>query len=550
MRLTMYLLRDGSTLDASALRSSSAPRELTMNAVDGVKALSFLVEGEPKEPSWISNVEVIARVREHVSDSTSYGAVLLMERKERVFALTFGTGFHAVDPKAIEPGFGLRVVANLVASSRIRGAQTRGVASNTRDQRTLLPADGNFADLDIQVDEDWLRQLSGKPEQVSVATNLAGSDSLRLTIADFSLRNIAAKLDEVLAAYAKEDFRAKFPFLDQLAPLPSTDPRIGKLDELVQSRFRDRDDSLTFAAPDPFDRNEDLFDHYEITLGYQGRYVLGDLDSASVFGALLDLPPDKDPLNDVRVEALSEDGGHTDKVRPLKSYVLAEQDFEDESFLLTAGQWFLVRHDFVALVNEQVARIPDLSEDLDLPTWDVAALRSRLQGTKETAEGLYNRDLAANRGYALLDKELAYLGPHEKLEVSDLVTPSGELLCVKAASKSAALSHLVAQAVNSAATWGSEAHQTVLQTAWKETTGDASAELKRDDAIFVLAIATPKPGPLHESLFFFTKVLLANALRSITSAQIRVALARIPMDVPPAEKKPRKKRGSTGPSFK
>lgn len=522
-----------------------------MRTISGVEAAAFLIKSDPKTPSWIADLTAITEVKELVEESRSYGAVVLVKRKDRVFALTFGTGFHAVDPKFIEAGFGLRVAANLVAASRIRGAQTRGVASNTRDQRTLLPADGSFADLDIQVDEDWLRQLSGKPDEVSVATNLAGADSLRLTISDFSLQKIAGKLDEILAAYEKEDFRKKFPFLDQIAPLPTTDPRIEVLDELVRERVRARDESLSFAAPDPFDRNEDSFDHYELALGYQGRYVLGDLDAPAIFGAIGDVVGTRDPLLDIKVEALTEDGAHIDKVRPLKSYVLAEQDLDNDSFLLTAGQWFLVRTDFVEMINEEVTRIPDLSDEIDLPVWDVADLRSRLKGTKETAEGLYNIGVSSSRGYALLDKRLAYIGPHEKLEVSDLVTPDGRLLCVKAASKSSALSHLVAQAVNSAAAWGSTAHQAVLQTAWKSIAEDKNSVLDRSKATFVLAIATPKDGPLHDSLFFFTKVLLANALRSITSAQIGVALAKIPMVVPAAEKKPRKsKQPKQTPTFK
>lgn len=102
-----------------------------------------------------------------------------------------------------------------------------------------------------------------------------------------------------------------------------------------------------------------------------------------------------------------------------------------------------------------------------------------------------------------------YFGRNERLEISDLLTPAGELLCVKTACSSGTLSHLVAEAVNSSK--ACPEHQAVLKPVWEDLRGPGAA-IDRSNFTFVLAIAiaTSEPGPLSESLFFFAKVQIAR----------------------------------------
>ncbi len=538
MRLTMYLLRHGAEGSTDDLRKRAKVRELTVRArADRLSA--FIVEGDPKAPSWMDELDRVAQVDvdEKEKLARSYGAVIFVKVEDRVLAFCFGTGFHAIEPAQIERGFGLRTTANLVAVEKVRGAQTRGIASNSRDQKTFLPTDGSFSDLAVEVDEDWLRQLSGKSLDVSVATTLAGADSLQLTVPNFDVTDLPEKADEVLAAYLRDDYKEKFSFLGQVAPLDRSDPRIDQLDQLASTQLRNRDPGVSFASPDPFTQGD--LDHYELGLGYKGRYRLEDVLPTAVFTVLDELHSSKDPLQDVKVYALSEDDELVDRVHPLKSYVQTEVQLGGDDFLLSAGLWFAVRKDFSTTVQEQVDRILDLSEDLNLPVWDTAALAD--DPSDKTAEGSYNIAVAESEGYALLDKKLVYFSSLERLEISDLLTPSGHLLCVKAASSSATLSHLVAQAVNSAGAWGDARYQEKLAEAWEGLHGEDGSALSRDQATFVLAIATPKTGSLSESLFFFTKVQVANCARLLERAGFKVALARIEMVNVNPTKVPRKK---------
>ncbi|MER7447540.1 DUF6119 family protein [Microbacterium sp. NPDC097977] len=537
----MYLLRAGASGDEDDLRKKQGVRELPVHS-HGDSISAFLVQGDPRAPGWVDELTKIADVASlgEESESRSYGAVVFVTRGDRVLAVCFGTGFHAIEPARIERGFGLRVTANIVQAGKIRGAQTRGIASNSRDQKTLLPVDGSFSDLAVEVDEDWLRQLSGKSSDGSFGTTLAGSDSLRITIPQFSLESLPAKADQVLATYQRDDYKKQFPFLDQITPLDKSDERIAELDELVVDQIRTRDATIAFAAPDPFEQGD--LDHYELGVGYAGRFTLEELTPGAVFDALSLLDEKRSPLEDVKVRAFDEDGALVDRVQSLRAYVQAEVVFDGANYLLSAGLWFEVLPDFSTRIQAQIDRIPDLTEELSLPVWDSKVLADDTRD--KTAEGSYNIAVAESEGYALLDKKLVVFSVYERLEISDLLTPEGHLLCVKSASSSATLSHLVAQAVNSANAWGDSRYKERLATAWDELHGEGAAELDRSDATFVLAIATPKPGPLSESLFFFTKVQIANCLKLLERAGFKIALARIDMEPVEPKKVKRKSKVS------
>ncbi|MFS2029057.1 MULTISPECIES: DUF6119 family protein [unclassified Curtobacterium] len=532
MKLTIQLLRADVKLRDDIFRSTADPIELKSVGSGLPDTRAILVKSREKRPGWASDVQDVFDVLPLVTDQHSAGVVILIERKARVFAVTFGIGFQVIESVYIEQGFGLRVAANVIASGKIRGAQTRGIATNSRDQRTVLPNDGDFGDLDIEVDDDWMRQINGKAEDGGFASTLAGGDSLRLNVPNFGLRALPGKIDEVFQAYERDSFKVKFPFLDQMRPLGSGDSRLPGL--LVNLRQLVADGAVAYAAPDPFTKDEDSFHHYELVIR-RSRWILADLDAAEILTLLESEAATLDWLQDVKVLAVDADGDLVDRIRPLFAYVVAEVEMGAERFFVTAANWFIISADFVAQVERAVARIPDVSDELVLPAWDVADLQSRSVGNHR--EEVYNRDLADSRSWALLDKKLAYYGVNNKIEVADVLTDDGRLLCIKTASNSPGLSHLVAQATVSAGLWGSAPHVAMLRAAWSQIHGEKEPLLRRDQAEYVLAIATERPGALHDTLYFFTKVLLANALRSITSAGLRVAIARIDMKVPPLEKK-------------
>ena len=70
---------------------------------------------------------------------------------QRMMAISFGTGHHALDPDAFERGFGLRVVLNSVARSRLRSVDIATLDATTFLKRFSPKAGKSPLDTDCVV---------------------------------------------------------------------------------------------------------------------------------------------------------------------------------------------------------------------------------------------------------------------------------------------------------------------------------------------------------------------------------------------------------------
>ncbi|WP_158641438.1 DUF6119 family protein [Amycolatopsis eburnea] len=527
MQITLNLLRSGIELSRALLREATRFREIDVHPpnVEGVNWRLFVRSKPAKPAAWTQSVASIVVDPSGLSRlrTQSSAGVLLVGLQDRVFAVTFGTGHHALEPVTVEPGFGLRVTANVVAHDRVTSANTKGFNRSARSQKTILPAASAFADLGVEPAEEWIRQLSGRVTDNAFASTVEGSDSLRLNIKEFSLRGLPVKLHQIMSHYENDAYRETFPFLDNFIRLGRDDPVVGGLDAAVAELVRSRDASVAFAAPDPFEQL--AIHHYRI--GYYQHVDLDELTTDSVYEVLEEFEQYDDVLQKVKVRALNEDSEDVDRRYSLYDYVQVEVDHADGGrYALTSGSWFRIDRDYLAEVDEYVEGMADLTADLDLADWDPAALKPKKKS--DTAEGLYNERLARDRKWQLLDKENLVYSRYQRIEVCDVLTPDRQLLCVKNATKSSTLSHLFAQGSVSASSMHEAKYQNHLMGFMRRL--DRSAQYgRREDWTFVYAIATAKLGPVGKSLFFFSKLNLVIHARQIEALGYRVALAKIQM---------------------
>jgi uncharacterized protein (TIGR04141 family) len=524
MRITLYLLRDGAPATGDVLRDASRFREVAVHPATGI-TWNLLVSGSPpSDASWVKNLRPIV-----VSDklpecrTSSSSAVLLAEHDGRVFAVTFGHGFHALDPQYVERGFGLRVTANVIAATRVTSADTRGMSGTGRNQKTILSTASALYDLGIEPTEEWVRQLSGKVTEQDFAATAAGADSLRLTIKDFALPQLPEKLARIRERFEATDYTKDFAFLDNFIRLDRSDPLVDELDEIVERMVRSRDDSLSFAAPDPFEQLH--VDRYGIK--YRREIQLDHLGRDEVLDAVHDLGLRDGLLRRMKISAYDDAGQVIDKRYDLYDYVQAEVPRADARYVLTAGTWFRVSDDYVAQIHEYVRDIDDLTGQLALPDWDRTLLKA--DPDDKTLEGSYNIIAARDLGCALLDKKNVHIGgPHQKIGICDLLSTEKQLICVKQASRSSTLSHLFAQGGVSASLMNDMLYQRHVM-AHLRTLDTQAVYGTPSDWTFIYAIAIDKPGRLADSLFFFSQANLVTHARDIRSRGFRVALCLIPM---------------------
>jgi uncharacterized protein (TIGR04141 family) len=140
MRITLYLLRPEADFGKGVLRDASRYSEVEVMSSDEVEWQLFVNPGAPREASWVDGVRPIvtdagAKKLGKLKYQSSAG-VLLVKSGDRIFAVTFGQGYHALDYKVLEPGFGLRVTANVVAADKLTGADTKGLTKSAKSQKT------------------------------------------------------------------------------------------------------------------------------------------------------------------------------------------------------------------------------------------------------------------------------------------------------------------------------------------------------------------------------------------------------------------------------
>jgi uncharacterized protein (TIGR04141 family) len=185
----------------------------------------------------------------------------------------------------------------------------------------------------------------------------------------------------------------------------------------------------------------------------------------------------------------------------------------------------LLRHDDILLDSHGGGIKPGrFTAQLALSKWE----RKPDDATKYVEEGDYNKQLAAARGYALLDTKNLHFGAYQKIEICDLLAGEKQLVCVKRASRSSSLSHLFAQGSVSTRLMNEPEYQDKLLTALQSVSAGSSWG-HLDDWTVVYAMGTTRSGSLADCLFFFSQVNLMTHVAEIRSRSVHVAIAKIEM---------------------
>ncbi|WP_157767930.1 DUF6119 family protein [Actinosynnema pretiosum] len=530
MRITLYLLRESVAFDEKALRNSHllTERRLIPPQPPEVRWRLFTGTKPEREVSWCRNLNTIVEAEDGDPITTkSAGAVLLVQAHGRVFAVTFGTGFHHVGHDSVEPDFGLRVAANCVSADRLTIADARGLGKGKRNATSKLPQAGEMFAFGLLTDEEWIRQFGGDVNIPGFARSARGSDSLQLTLdQEFTLNGLPAKLEEALELYRSEGYKACFPFLDYFRR-ESCKETISSLEGRLTEAMRAGDTGIGFALPDEFGRTAD---EYEICHRHRHESVT-ELRTESVYEVLTRLEGWKDPLHSVKIAAYDMSGEPVRPKEELRRYVVGEIQHDSggrqQHYATTAGAWFRINEDYAAKVDRYLTdSIEDITAELDLPIWDDEYLKEHItQG--RYGEDRYNRHSCEQRAYALLDRDFYRGGAGEQVEICDQLTPDKKLICVKRMDGSDKMSHLFQQgSVSAQMIVGNQDYRAKLMDKMREL--DSAAEFGApQDWTVVYAVATSRPGSLKKTLPFFARAALRAHARTVRTAGLRVAIAKI-----------------------
>lgn len=528
MRITLYLLRDKAVLAKQTLRNHElyVEQRLVDPAEDVSGWLLFVRKSVEHMPNWFEHLQPIMLQEDAQRVTTkSAGAVLLVQAHGRLFAVTFGTGFHAVDAALLEPDFGLRVAANCIDYDGLTLADARGLGKGKRNATSRLAQPGEMFALGLLTDEEWIRQFGGEVNIPGFAKSAKGADALQLNIDDFNLFDLSAKLRQALDLYEAETYREIFPFLDYFRR-ESDKEAIKKLDGLMAESMRARDPEIGFALPDEFDLVADRY----VMSRYRKHVLLAELRTEDVYAAIDEVNGWRDPLNSIKVVALDLDGNEVRPKEPLRKYVVGaarlEVDGGHRDYATTAGQWFRVDLEYAEIVDRYLQdNVPDVTDQLDLPKWDDDFLKANVEG--KYGEDRYNRYSCDQLGHGLLDRDFYRGRAGEQVEICDQLTPAKQLVCVKRMDGSDKMSHLFQQgSVSASLIMTNDAYRAKLMAKLRELVADAEFGNATEWTI-VYAVATSKGGNLKDIMPFFSRAALRMHSIAIKATGIKVAVAKI-----------------------
>lgn len=449
--------------------------------------------------------------------NASTAALLLVESANRYFAFAFGYGRHLLDPDAYEQDFGLRVVLNTVDPDRLTSIDARTFDELTMHTRRDVSQGSSFAAFGLDVSRDLVRAVTGPPRDGSLGHRASGSDALALlTRAQFG--ELPALCERLLAAYAADDYKERFGWIDHLRRV--RDPSlIQRLNDTLLQAVRTRqltDIHLAPPEPVPWSRLAGF------TFSSRGEEELDPDPRITAYLDTVDSVEDLElrDLKSDRVVAISAD---TDQ--PLEAWsvfrcIVFEARHSDVLYALTAGQWYSVSASFA----DEVFRFAG-----DLPLLDVV-LPAATVGVREED---YNRAAAAAVGALCLDQDLILTPAGDRIELCDLLTRQRQLVHVKKRGSSSTLSHLFSQGLVSGELLAREgAFRDEARQAVSMRDGDFAAVLPdarpdRDawEIGFVVITRSHRETPL--TLPFFSLVNLRSAVLRLQDLGYRVSVRQV-----------------------
>lgn len=512
--LTIFLIKeevkDGNVIDAEILPEvRSLPVEL-----DNKKIGTLYVKQTPEHPpSWARFFSGSVGTRAKELRNASVSAIFITRAAKRLFALSFGHGRYLLNLGCCEARFGLRVTLNSVDPDLLRAVDVTTLEANPFHGKRQAARAAPLGEFGLNLDQDLLRAVTGKPLDGNLGTQMTGIDSLSVRVrAD--LKNLRALLVKYLAKGSEHGYRKRFPWVDHVAEVRDQE-LCDKLFALLIDALSKKDTSRVWAAiPEVVDWNS--FDHFRFgTPAAKDNY--DDIDLNRILQALEGETLSIELLKKKRVFCIAQ--GQTHPIRDWTFlHCLTAEIRMGELYLLNAGTWYRVDSDYAKQVDVDLEGIQ--SATLPVSEWG------------DEKEDAYNARMASkSKGrLALMDRVMvSHPGMASPIEFCDLYSTDRQMIHVKRYGQSSVLSHLFAQGLVSATSTLSDAEfrkAVNKKLPQSHRFADPEERISASSYEVCFAIGSSDIGSLK--LPFFSRVTLRNAYRTLTQTYgFRVTLTKI-----------------------
>ncbi|PCC72138.1 sporadically distributed protein, TIGR04141 family [Nannocystis exedens] len=521
---------------------------------------------EPEPIPWLSLLQ------QHFADvptikAQSTRGVLLLRSSGSTYALPFGAGGgFLIDSTQIFRGWGRRIALNLLYDGS--GQLIDNGKALRRGRRSQL---GQGLVTDVQASKEVPLDVLGfdsaqeilksvtvaRPPRTGWGRYVEGADAFRLRWGGL-LANLPALCAELDRLYALRHYEKHFDFIDDLHKVDDHKTLQDVWAEAARLIKTHKLDGLGLSPPRPVDLVTAQFALLGVTgHGQKGGHPLDEFsvenykDILKALSALASL--DANELRKHRLRFTPEDGDSFEE--PVKNLLEGVVALGDATYALHGGDVYAVRNTFIGELDDFVDAIDaDAAAALSLPTFKSVPMRQKKQrsgGTIPARDELaYNQTIAAvQKGLCMDGKNVITLPKRTTpVELCDVLLAGRELVHSKHGTGSGTLSHLFAQASNSAELlldsedFRAAARKRIRDVARGASTAHGPFEaaipaklLNGSEHVITLVIitnswgaASQAPRPVSEVLPFFSKINLRSAVKRLRQRSFTVRIARVP----------------------
>ncbi len=515
MRLSVYHFKKNVS-DFDDVWTDGPPVGYEQVELKGVpfSARAYVLANRDSVPAWVKYAAPHCPALSGIENQSS-SFLLLIKSKGLIFAVCFGKAYLALDKDLCVGDFGLRVSMNTVAPTKLRSLQARNVDTTTVSHQLVVNRESSLSVFDIDLYQNLLGRLEGVPADERFGTRVAGSDACYIT-ADVPFDSLAKKCDDLARYYRSRSYRkTELSVVDTLRPV-SDATQIRNLDHALVEAIHATASQISFAIPDA--SRYDEIASYRLKLG-GAEFDCPDLDATTLLPTLRSTGVTTASILDAQIWAVDAEGHELERFS-VRRAIVCQIDLTEDTYVLTLGRWYRIARDYAARINDQLGQIRILKPGL-LPD---------ITETGKDAEGRYNERAAEASGFVLMDKKCIPIPGETRIEVCDLFSRRGEFIHVKRKTRSATLSHLLAQGSVSAKLFSlyreyrSWFRKKLPMKMRSLIQGDSVSA--RDFAV-IYAITAPVSFSMPHDLPFFSKVNLLFHERATRARGYKVGVYHI-----------------------
>jgi uncharacterized protein (TIGR04141 family) len=516
--LTIFLVKERVAETEILDPESAADCDATPVSV-GSKQLGtlFTKQTPTTPPSWLKFFADASSPLPKLRRS-SVAAAFITRAGGRFFVVVFGQGRHLIKSGACEERFGLRVTLNSVDPNSLRAVDVSTLEANPFHGTRQASREATLGEFGINLDQDILRAVTGRPRDEQIGRRMTGIDSLSVRVR-VNLSTLTSLLKRYLRVSEDDGYRKSFRWVDHVAEVRDDDLE-ARLAAAAIDLINGNRPSVWAAIPERIDWAN--FDSFRFG-SKKGAASADDVTLDRMISYFDGEPVSLSALQNACVYCYAEDNPHPLHRWSFFNCLTADLDFEGEKYLLNAGKWYRVSREFVQEIDEELASLLAPTSTSTMPIWG------------DEHEDAYNARASrdSNGRLALMDQVMIqHAGMPSPIEFCDLFSADRKLIHVKRYGQSSVLSHLFMQGLVSAESLLSDARFRKAVNEKLPAThqlADPNARPLPSQYEVVFAIGSTELGVLK--LPFFSRVTLRNVARTLMqSFGYTVAVSKIRID--------------------